>query len=59
MDMTPEEIIEKRTEIARVLCARNIRSLTYPFEEPLQITDDDLKNVPQAALNKMIRMITP
>ena len=59
MDMTPAEIVKKREEIARVLCARKIRFLRHPFEKILAITEDDLKNVPAWMLKKMIRDITP
>lgn len=59
MNMTPEEIKEKREEIARMLCARKIQLKVYPFAKTLKITADDLKNVPQHLVDKMVRRITP
>lgn len=57
--MTPAEIIEKRFEIARLLCARQIKMKTHPTSKMLKITDIDLDNVPQKMLDDMVRRITP
>ena len=58
-NMTPEQIIEKRSEIARLLCARNIFINDFPNCQKIVITEDDLKNVPEDMLADMIAKITP
>lgn len=56
--MTPAEIRQKREDIARAICARNIKARACS-DEVLIITERDLKNVPARALKRMIKLITP
>lgn len=58
-DLSPVEIVQMREDIARMLCARNIRAHEHPSEDPLQITESDLANVPKHYLHDMVLLITP
>lgn len=58
-DLTPEQIVTMREEIARMLCARNTRFIKYPYEDPLQISNVDLQAVTDTELQRMVLAITP